>query len=120
MNVHAYEAPEYSLRPQIANIHDTIELCLRCHQEGTEAFQYCLQHGGDHADPHHLKVMQSCIEISYVCARFMMLQSPYQHMMCEICSQICLACAKACEELHDDALVDHIHVALQCADACRR
>lgn len=119
MNLHTHAVTGHDI-PPLLNVHDTIELCLRCHQECTETFQYCLQRGGEHVDPHHLKLMQTCIEICYVSAKFMMLQSPYQHMLCEVCSQICLACAKSCEELHDDALAECIRTCLQCADVCHR
>ena len=101
-------------------MHECIELCLRTHQECSESFQYCLQTGGDHIDPHHLKLMQSSIEICYTSARFMMLQSPYHQVMCEICAQICTACAKSCEELHDDALAECIALCVSCADSCQK
>jgi hypothetical protein len=100
-------------------MHDAIELCLRTHQECMETFQYCLQRGGEHSDPHHLKLMQTCVEITYSAARFMMLQSSYHHMICEICAQICQACAKSCESLRDDAMLDCSKLCLACADSCQ-
>jgi len=100
------------------HMHDAIELALRCHQECTETFQYCLQHGGEHADPHHLKIMQTSIEICYSSARFMMLQSPYHQIICELCAQICMACAKSCEELKDDAMLRCAEICRRCAESC--
>jgi hypothetical protein len=100
-------------------MHDCIEICLRCHQECLETLQYCIQAGGEHADPHHLKLLQTCMEICNTSARFMMLQSPYHQILCEVSAQICTACAKSCEDLHDDALTDCAKICMACADACQ-
>lgn len=100
--------------------HDHVELCLRAHQECTEALQYCLQHGEGHADLHHLKLLQTCAELTHATARLMMIQSPCQHALSEVCAQVCLECAKSCEELSDTALTDCAYACVQCAEACTR
>ena len=100
--------------------HDHVEICMRAYQECTEALQYCLQHGDDHADLHHLKLLQTCAELTHATARLMMIQSPYQHALCEVCVQVCLECAKSCEELNDKALTDCAYACVQCAEACAR
>ena len=100
------------------HMHDATELALRCHQECSETFQYCLQRGGEHIDPHHLKIMQTCIEICLTSARFMMLQSPYHSITCELCAQICQECARSCEELNDSAMLACAEVCRQCSDSC--
>lgn len=99
-------------------MHDCTEICLRTHQECMETFQYCLQHGGEHADPHHLKLMQTSIEITYTAARFMMLQSPYHQIMCEVCAKTCLDCAKSCEEMRDDTLMRCAQLLHECSESC--
>lgn len=102
----------------LGHVHDRIEACMHCHQECMEAFQYCLQRGGEYVDPHHIKQLQTCIEICWASARFMMLQSPYQHMLTEICAQVCLVCAKSCSEFRDDALNECVRACMDCAEAC--
>ena len=117
MNTHTTPS-HLAVRSGTFQMHDAIELALRCHQECSETFQYCLQHGGEHADPHHLKIMQACIEICHTAARFMMFQSPYHTATCELCAQICLACAKSCEELGDDAMLRCAEMCHECAESC--
>jgi hypothetical protein len=102
------------------NAHDHVEIALRCHQECTEALQYCFQHGGEHSDPHHLKLLQTCAELSHATARLMMIQSPYHQALSDVCARVCLECAKSCEELHDTALTDCAYACVQCAEACTR
>lgn len=100
------------------HMHECIETCLRTHQECTETLQYCIQRGGEHVDPHHLKLMQSCIEICSAAAKFMMLQSPYHQVLCEVCAQICRACAKDCGLMNDDTMSRCAEVCLECAESC--
>ncbi len=89
-----------------------IEECLRCHRECvTMASHHCLEVGGRHVEPRHLRLMLACAEICRTSAYFMELRVEQHKRTCAVCAEVCEACAKSCEEVGDMA---------QCVEACRR
>lgn len=121
MNVHTNPVHAHAGRHGTGmHMHDCISTCLRAHQECSETLQYCIQRGGEHVDPHHLKLMQSCIEICSTSARFMMLQSPYHQVLCEVCAQICRSNAKDCAAMNDETMNRCAEVCMECAESCEK
>src|SRR5215217_3671660 len=50
---------------------DCIELCNDCHKACLETAMYCLQQGGKHAEPNHVRLMFDCAEICQTSSNFM-------------------------------------------------
>lgn len=91
---------------------ECIDNCLNCFQLCEEAFVKALKDEFK-TDSQQLLVLKSCAEICQTSARFMIMESPFHHLTCGVCSEICHKCADVCEELGTSTLS-------QCADACRR
>jgi hypothetical protein len=113
-----HHKPRFSHSHSGVRLQDCIQECLRCYQTVLETIQYCIQRGGEHVDPHHLKVMQTCTETSRTSAALMMLQSPYYPLACDLCAQVCRACAKSCSDIHDDAMRACEQMCFSCAESC--
>lgn len=91
-----------------------IEACTTCHQVCVETVSYCLQQGGDHAAPEHIRLLLDCAEICQTSANFMVRGSEHHALTCGVCAEICEMCAESCEALGEDAQMQ------RCAEECRR
>ncbi len=91
-----------------------IENCTQCSQVCEQLIQHCLMKGGAHAELRHIRLLQDCVDICTLSARFMNRESAFHHKTCETCAEVCLACAQDCERFHDDEMMS------ACADVCRR
>jgi hypothetical protein len=94
---------------------DCISNCLNCHAVCLETINHCLQMGGEHASPDHIKLLQDCAQICATSADFMLRMSDYHGDVCGVCADICEACATECESMADGA-----EFMQRCADACRK
>lgn len=90
-----------------------IQECQTCHEVCTETVTHCLQMGGEHAEPTHIRLMLDCTEICQTSANFMLRMSDFQSQTCEVCAEICERCAEDCERFTDDKMMQ------QCAETCR-
>lgn len=104
---------------KVPAMQDCIQACLRCYQNCLGTMQYCLQQGGEHTDPHHLKQMQTCAEVSRACAALMIIQSPHYVKLCLLCSTVCHECAKSCEAFRDEAMEACAQTCRSCAEICQ-
>jgi hypothetical protein len=93
-----------------------IDDCTRCHAVCTETIQYCLEKSGKHAEEHHIRLMQDCVEICLAAADFMLRGSDLHPDTCGVCAEACERCARSCEEIggKDDVPMK------ECAETCRR
>jgi hypothetical protein len=95
-----------------------IDACLRCANACDNCAASCLQE----ADVTMMaKCIQLDIECSHVCktaAVLMNLESNHANALCQLCADVCIACAEECEK-HDH---DHCRlcaaVCRECADKC--
>ena len=94
---------------------DCINNCLNCHAVCLETIGHCLEMGGEHASPEHIKLLQDCAQICMTSADFMLRMSNYHPQTCGVCADICEACAQECESMADGN--DFMQ---RCADACRK
>lgn len=94
-----------------------IKECVSCAHTCSETlFHHCLEVGGKHADASHVRLMIDCVEICNLAANFMIRGSKLHRSTCEVCAEICSACAKSCESVGEmDACVDHCK---RCAESC--
>src|SRR5690242_11551329 len=66
-----------------------IEVCLDCHKACLQTIPYCLQHGGMHAEPNHIRVMMDCAEMCQTSANFMLRGSDLHSRTCGVCAEVC-------------------------------
>jgi len=92
-----------------------IKECQECEAICKETTMHCLQMGGKHADPVHIKTMLDCAEACQTAASFMARGSALHPEACLLCADACLDCAQSCDEIDPDDAVMRA-----CAEACRR
>ena len=91
-----------------------IEVCLDCHKACLQTIPYCLQRGGMHAEPNHIRLMADCAEMCQTSANFMLRGSDLHHHTCGACAEVCERCAADCDRMSDDLRM------AACAEECRR
>ncbi len=97
-----------------------IDLCLECYRVCNSTINgHCLEAGGDHLRPEHVRLMVDCAEICRTSADFMMRQSPRHQLTCGICADICAQCADDCERFGDDHMRQCAAVCRRCAESCQ-
>ena len=97
-----------------AEMQQCIDACLECYASCVSTAQHCLQLGGTHASPEHIRLLDDCAEICRTSAGFMLRGSDHHARTCGVCAEICRACEKSCRSMGNDEMMQ------QCADACRR
>jgi hypothetical protein len=96
-----------------------IDICLRCHRTClTETSQHCLEAGGAHTAPPHLRLMLACAEICRTSAAMMMIGVEQHRLTCGVCAEICEACARSCEEV--GGMEECVRTCRECAESCRQ
>jgi hypothetical protein len=97
-----------------AEMQQCIDNCQECHGVCLQTVMHCLEMGGEHAQPQHIRLMLDCAEICETSANFMLRNSPLHGRTCGLCAEICVQCAEDCERFKDDEMMQ------QCAQVCRR
>lgn len=92
---------------------DCIQECQSCHSICLESVTHCLQMGGEHARPEHIRMLLDCAEICETSANFMLRGSEFHPRTCGVCAEVCERCAQDCERFTDDPMMQ------ACARACR-
>jgi len=95
------------------HMRECIDRCQNCQEICLEAVSHCLEMGGEHAAPEHIRTLATCAEICDTAARFMLLSSRHHARTCDACAEVCEACAEDCARFEDDSMK-------RCADVCRR
>jgi hypothetical protein len=93
--------------------------CLDCYRTCLHmAMNHCLETGGRHVEPEHMRLMMACAEICRTSAHFMLIGTAHHKHVCAECAEICEECAESCEEIGDmDACVAACRA---CAAECRK
>jgi hypothetical protein len=115
--------PTSGISPQYVdpNLRECIASCIECGTLCMATVPHCLERGGPHADPGHIRLLLDCAEICQTSANFMVRGSELHARTCGLCAEICDDCAAECERLGDDAQMEACARACQrCADSCRR
>lgn len=92
-----------------------IEVCSDCHKACLQTVPYCLQMGGRHAEPNHIRLMMDCAEICQTSANFMLRGSDLHTFTCGACAEVCERCYRDCA-----AMADNDTRMAACAEMCRR
>jgi hypothetical protein len=79
-----------------AEMEQCIRNCVDCHRVCLETISHCLQIGGPHAAPDHIKLLQDCVQICQDCERLAK-QDNDLHM--QACADMCRKCAASCRAM---------------------
>ena len=96
-----------------------IQNCQDCHRACLQTLTYCMNQGGPHAAPEHLRLLMDCAQICATSADFMLRASDLHAHTCAACAAVCRRCADDCAAMGDDlrmkALADTCR---HCAESC--
>ena len=104
-----------------AEMAQCIDNCTRCHAICVETIRHCLEKGGKHAAPDHIRLLQDCAQICATSADFMTRGSPFHRLTCGACAEICQQCADDCERMAegDQQMLQCVEMCRRCAASCR-
>ena len=104
---------------QMSEMSECIDDCLVCHRECLDtAMQRCIELGGKHVEPRHLRLILSCSELCQASARLMMIGTEHHRQVCRICADLCQECADDC--MHLGNMESCVEACRRCAESCRR
>lgn len=98
-----------------------IQNCTDCASTCEETILHCLSLGGKHSSPEHIGLLMDCALICATSAKFMLHRSAFHHRTCEVCADVCQACAEDCERLagSDRRMQICAEVCRKCSESCR-
>lgn len=92
--------------------------CLDCHAVCIDmAMNHCLEHGGRHVAPPHLRLMMNCADLCGTAADFMLSSSQLYGEVCAVCATVCEACARSCADV--GGMERCVEACRRCAESCR-
>ena len=90
---------------------DAIKALQHCHFTcSSMAMTHCLELGGAHARPQHLRLMLDCAGFCAFTVEALGRKSQFHTRFASLCAQVCDTCAKDCAALGDME---------ECVEACR-
>ena len=99
-------------------VNECVQSCIQAFITCTETRAYCLQKAGEHADEHHICLLELCSCMTELTAKSMILNSPYDQLILDACAGICRACADDCRHMDDAFMRECAEVCELCADQC--
>lgn len=105
-----------------SHLRECLENCTACHISCEHTLQHCLQMGGDHADPLHIRLLRDCAQICATSADFLTRGSDLHPFTCAACAEACSRCADDCERIgaHDPVMKACAELCRRCAESCRQ
>lgn len=103
-----------------AEMRHCIEMCTECHGVCVATLTQCLQHGGKHAEPAHVRLLLDCAEICQTSANFMLRGSELHGRTCGVCAEVCERCAQDCARFDEEFMKRCADVCRRCAESCRQ
>lgn len=92
---------------------DCVADCEKANRACLETLRYCLEKGGPHAAPAHVRLLMDCAEICQMTANFMLRGSAVHGVACGACAEVCERCVESCETFSGDSKM------AACAETCR-
>jgi hypothetical protein len=104
-----------------SEMHECIENCSNCHDVCIETAVHCLERGGEHAAPKHIRALLDCAQACDASRDFMLRGSGMHGDVCSVCADACERCAESCEELGagDEVMQNCAETCRRCAASCR-
>lgn len=105
-----------------SEMQECIHNCSDCHDVCLAQVLHCLEMGGEHAAPAHIRLLLDCADACGTSRDFMLRSSEFHSRTCGICADICEKCADECERLADgdEQMLKCAEICRVCADSCRR
>ncbi len=104
----------------VYDLQDCIAHCRQCHDTCIQTLSYCLEKGGRHAEPAHVRLLFDCIDICHASVAFMLRDSDLHHTTCAACAEVCEWCATDCDKMADDEQMRTCAaICRACAQMCR-
>jgi hypothetical protein len=92
-------------------VRETIQALQHCHTTCLSmAMIHCLEMGGEHARPQHLRLMLDCAGFCAFTADALARKSQFHNRLAELCAEVCETCEQDCAALGDME---------ECVEACR-
>jgi hypothetical protein len=96
---------------------DTIQALQKCHALcSSMAMTHCLEMGGEHARPQHLRLMLDCAGLCALTADALGRKSQFHNRLAQLCAEVCETCEKDCAAL--DGMEDCVQACRYCAHLC--
>ncbi len=107
-----------AMQHQSPKMQSCIEECLRCYSTCLGMLMnHCLEAGGKHMEPEHVRIMQACAEMCRTSAAMMLIGTEHHKHTCRECAEICDACATSCEQVGD--MDECVQQCRRCAESCK-
>src|SRR5258707_14702522 len=105
----------------LSDMQHCIHECEKCHDMCVQMIAHCLRKGGRHADPDHITTLLDCVDMCAASVAFMLRDSARSRRLCEVCAEVCDACARSCATFVDDDEMKRCEAEChRCAEACRQ
>jgi hypothetical protein len=103
-------------------LQECVDNCTECHAICVATAQHCLELGGEHAAPHHIRTLLDCAQICQTSADFMLRQSAHHPAVCRCCAELCRACEEECRRMAggDELMRRCAEACARCAESCDR
>jgi hypothetical protein len=100
---------------------ECIENCSNCHDVCVETITHCLERGGEHSAPDHIRALLDCAQACDASRDFMLRGSDLHPAVCGVCADACERCAASCEALgaDDEVMLNCAEICRRCAESCR-
>ena len=114
--------PHHAEAPISAEMRHCIDLCLACYATSEATKAHCVELGGKHVEPAHLRRMADCARLCLTAADFMLRGSDLHGRICDLSAEACRICADDCERVDpSDPMMQECAVACRrCAEACEK
>ncbi|MFT9596214.1 four-helix bundle copper-binding protein [Mesobacillus sp.] len=96
-----------------------IDECVKCARACEECLTACLQEPDVQARIMCIQTLNDCAEICLQAVAYMARNSQFAKQHCQLCADICDACAMHCEKFQDAHCQECAKICRECAEACR-
>lgn len=97
-----------------------INMCATCYKECLETLHHCLGQKRTHFQGKHLELLQICAESCDLALKMMVADMEFHRQSCELCFEVCFACAEECEKISEDEVLLHTaEICRKCGESCR-
>lgn len=110
MDQNPHTPSEYATQACVATCWDCHQICLQT------AMNDCLESSENQVEKKLFRLLISCSEVCQVSANLQLVNSDFQHRFCELCANVCKACAAECEK--HGGMAECVKACLDCAESC--
>lgn len=102
---------------KIAEVDACKLVCIECQTTCINTLNYCKTK--DDMDMTLMCMMRDCAKMCMMCVNMIMDGSEFVGRTCELCAEICIRVAMACEQIHDDTITKTAATFYNCAEKCQ-